>query len=155
MAAARSSFVEDLLRLGFKASSPDALRGVVDWGEEGTENATEVRIEIGPAFPFVPPRVRPIAFESEKSWHLDADGGMCLWDRSQASSDLPWGDASRLVARASEWLQESEKGWPNDEPDLDLERYLQKEVGMFLYDDDLLATALGEAIATRTRHVNE
>lgn len=155
VAATRSRFVEDLLRRRFKVVSLDFFKGPVEWGAEGNEKSIEVEIEVGSAFPFVPPRIRPINFEPKASWHLDADGGMCLWDRSEANSDLPWANVSRLLARASEWLHESDMGWPNDEPDLDLERYLTSDPGMFLYEDDLVATVLGEAIVTRTRYVNE
>ena len=154
LSAARSEFTEALIRVGFVVQSPQRFVGEVSWKASSTSGTTSVEVILSDSFPFGPPYVHALNFESESSWHLDADGGMCLWDRSLSSSDLPWADVDRLVARIAGWLAAAADGWPNDPPDLDLERYLVPERGMFVYDEDVLNDCIDREIKIASRFIS-
>lgn len=150
---ARSSFAEGLLGLGFSAETPTRFVGEVDWQSVSTSGSTTVQVLLTEAFPFSPPLVHAVDFDAEISWHLNADGGMCLWDQSQSNSDLPWANAQKLIARAAAWLVAAADGWPDDPPDLDLERYLMPESGLLVYDDQILDECIDQPVKVSSNSV--
>jgi hypothetical protein len=137
-------FREDLLRLGYLAASADVFKGSIEWETVDAEQRdTDVIISIPEEFPFRYPRVAPAECPGP-TWHLDGDGAMCLWTRGEETSDLPWSDARTLIARAAQWLQKCANGWLDEPPDLDLERYLLSEPGLFVYQTQ--EVAVGRAL---------
>ena len=102
-------------------------------------DATDFRIEVVAEFPYQPPRVMPQGGAGGVSWHRDPDGSLCLWDAATAGP-LAWANADSVVARIEEWFDHAANGWPDDEPDLDLQGYWPTELGLVIYgaDDDRL-----------------
>jgi len=119
VAAAAFEFYEDLERCGFQPCG-SGLIGKVD----GATSPILVRIVIPDGFPYLP----PIAFppnDFPRSWHRGTDGAMCLYG-ADGRENLPWSRAEDFLNIVERWLKESETGWPEDSPDLDLERYFSR-----------------------------
>jgi hypothetical protein len=146
LARAREEFIEALARQGFRMVG-GALLGVVSAGEAGT---VSVEIRIPDAFPYRSPKVRPIDRSGELSWHQEPEGWLCLY-AEDSSSDLPWADPDAFLERTVEWFRRDLAGWPEDPPDLDLERYIESVEGFVIYRD--LGNLVGKPIrGTRRDH---
>ena len=139
---------EGLVGLGF-CDDGERLRGPVPWSGPGTGRVqARVEISFGPGFPFSPPRVVVLdpGAPLQATFHVEADGALCLWDDAWPVDQTPWTNAGRLVDRIADWLASAAAGWPGDES-CDLERYLAHDPGTFvLYD----ATNLVLDAAVRT-----
>ena len=50
---------------------------------------------------------------------------------------LPWANVDLLLEKTTEWFVRATTGWPDDEPDLDLERYFESEASseLLVYGD--------------------
>lgn len=119
MAAAREVFIEELCARGFKLLDDClTLIGDIDINGESMEH----EITLTDDFPITKPRVSIPNGEGGISWHRDPDGALCLWSDDDAS-DLPWSNADTMINRISEWHTNDCANWPDDPPDLDLERY--------------------------------
>lgn len=112
-----------------------------DTGWQGTiahpGGSTEVIISFRARFPFQPPRVVPVNPDSVAwSWHRELDGALCLVAEDD-HDDLWWTEASAFLEHVTAWFEQAGAGWPNDRPDLDLERYFQssEDERLYLYDD--------------------
>ena len=128
----RQHFEEGLIRAGF-------LEGDTGW--RGTVahpgGSTEVAISFRARFPFQPPRVIPVDPDSVAwSWHRELDGSLCLVAEDD-HEDLWWTEASAFLEHVTAWFEQANAGWPDDRPDLDLERYFEfsKDDRLYLYDD--------------------
>ncbi|MDI5975477.1 ThiF family adenylyltransferase [Amycolatopsis magusensis] len=142
--------------LGF-ADDGERLWGPVRWnksageGHQTTEFTARVVISPGRTFPFAPPKVTILdpGGPLEITFHINADGSLCLWEDDWPADEAPWLDAQTLVDRISGWLRQTATGWPGDNS-CDLERYLDQEEDdcrMLLYDATRLVS--GQAVQTR------
>jgi molybdopterin/thiamine biosynthesis adenylyltransferase len=132
VAYSRQHFEEGLIRAGF-------VEGETGW--RGTiahpGGSTEVVISFRARFPFQPARVVPVDPDSIAwSWHREQDGALCLVAEDD-HDDLWWTEASAFLEHVTAWFAQADAGWPDDRPDLDLERYFQssEDERLYLYDD--------------------
>lgn len=132
VAYSRQHFEEGLIRAGF-------VEGETGW--RGTiahpDGSTEVVISFRARFPFHPPRVVPVDPDSVTwSWHRELDGALCLVAEDD-HDDLWWTEAPAFLEHVTAWFEQADAGWPNDRPDLDLERYFRssEDERLYLYDD--------------------
>jgi hypothetical protein len=146
----RLDFIDRLERHGFTRATENIWRGTIT-----TSSGTlrKVEVSIGDSWPYLPPIVLPLDNELADSWHCTRIGGLCLYideDRTKR----PWLDADSLVARITDWFDQAESGWPQDTPDLDLDRYFDPANPhlLVLYDD--LELLLERSIRTRKGHNN-
>lgn len=138
IAVSREEFIEDMCARGFRLHG-DCRTLFGDLEVDGIP--VEHHIVLPEDFPVAKPIVFTPAGEGGYSWHRDRDGGFCLWSDEEAS-DLPWGKADAVIARISQWHANDAAGWPDDEPDLDLERYWPQTSEMVVHPD--LAPLTGE-----------
>ena len=133
VAQARQHFEEGLIRAGF-TETEDGWTGVT--GDPG--NPTMVLISLPERFPFKPPRVAPVAEDSVPwSWHRELDGALCLIAEDDHEG-LWWSEAPAFLEHVSEWLTQAAAGWPDDRPDLDLDRYFhrsEEDTRIYLYEE--------------------
>jgi len=128
VAHAKLHFEEGLIRAGFREDGA-AWCGPVRRGD-GT---VEVGVSIGRGFPFEPPKVNPKDPEAAPwSWHRELDGGLCLIAEDD-HDELWWREPAAFLEHVGAWLADADEGWPNDRPDLDLERYFQQSSDRRLY----------------------
>lgn len=132
VAYSRQHFEEGLIRAGF-------VEGGTGW--RGTiahpSGSTEVVVSFRARFPFQPPRVVPVELESVAwSWHRELDGALCLVAEDD-HHDLWWTEAAAFLEHVTAWFEQADAGWPDDRPDLDLERYFHasEDKRLYLYDD--------------------
>ena len=147
VAAAQEVFIEDLCGRGFVLLDDcRTLVGEIDIGGRLVEH----RIELSEDFPVTMPRVSTPGGEGGMSWHREANGAFCLWSNDEAS-DLPWGSAEAVIVRTQEWHANDLAGWPDDPPDLDLERYWPAVTMLVIHPD--LAPLTGRTCkAKKERH---
>ena len=131
VAVAQEAFIEGLCARGFTLLD-DCRTLVGEIAIDGCPVAHE--IELTDDFPITMPRVSTPGGEGGLSWHRESDGGFCLWSDDEAS-DLPWNDADAVIERISEWHANDLAGWPDDPPDLDLERYWLRTSGLIVHPD--------------------
>ena len=115
--AAAEQFINDLERRGFTFHAPAELSGLL----QVADSYERITIKLGAGFPFAPPDVFPRA-DLPQSWHRELSGAMCLYPQAGREA-LPWLNADAFIALAVRWLEQSRMGWPDDTPDLDLDRY--------------------------------
>lgn len=140
----RLDFIDDLEQRGFESFQKNTWTGrVVTTGSE----AHWVRVEVHELFPYHPPIVLPTDDDYDDSWHRDSNGGLCLYNEN-ARTDRPWLDVEAFLARIADWYHQASTGWPDDAPDLDLERYFPSANPrlLALYDD--LGPLLGKTVRT-------
>lgn len=127
---AREDFIEGMARLGFSLQNDETLGGSIS-----TANASRVvEVRLPPSFPFKSPKVRPVDGSDPMSWHREPDGWLCLYSDG-ASAALPWLEPAGFLDRVVEWFQRDAAGWPDDSPDLDLERYFPRVRELVVYSD--------------------
>lgn len=147
IASAREQFVDALEQRGFTFFPPDELSGSLT-ERDGTHRVT---VRLSERFPFSPPSVHPVA-EFPRSWHRELDGAMCLYPVTGREA-LSWLDADAFIELIGRWFEQTLQGWPDDAPDLDLNRYFYAadDDRLVLYDD--LAPLVGRYIRLRAnRH---
>lgn len=137
-AKARDDVISGFVQRGFDASDHGdriELHGSLYIAGD----STDFRIEITDQYPYQPPGVLALGGVGGVSWHRDRDGNLCLWDAAVAAP-AEWATADAIVARIETWFHHAANGWPDDEPDLDLQRYWPTELGLVVYgaDDDRL-----------------
>lgn len=128
----RGEFLERFSDLGFTVRSSSRIFGEVE--VLGYDLPIPVDITIPGGFPYEKPRVKPTDGSGGSSWHRDRDYSLCLWADEEAG-DLPWVDPSNVVERIKQWFEKDLQGWPDDPPDLDLERYWRRIEGLVLYEE--------------------
>lgn len=145
--AARERFIDELEQRGFTFHAPDELAGVL----QVAASTHRIKVNLGAAFPFAPPDVVPDATLA-RSWHRELSGAMCLYPR-EGRETLPWLDAEAFVALITRWLEQSLLGWPEDTPDLDLDRYFlsadDRTLLLYADIDDMVGTYV---VLRRTRN---
>jgi molybdopterin/thiamine biosynthesis adenylyltransferase len=132
VAYSRQHFEEGLIRAGFTESATGWQGTIVHTG--GT---TQVLITLGSRYPFKPPRVAPVDPTAVAwSWHRELDGALCLVAEDD-HEDLWWTDAPAFLEHVTSWFEQAGAGWPDDRPDLDLDRYFEPsdDGRLYLYDD--------------------
>lgn len=132
VAYSRQHFEEGLIRAGF-IEADTGWRGTI----VHTGGATEVVIALHTRYPFQPPRVIPFDPDAVVwSWHRELDGSLCLVAEDD-HEELWWTDAAKFLKHVAAWFEQTTAGWPDDRPDLDLDRYFHpsKDKRLYLYDD--------------------
>jgi molybdopterin/thiamine biosynthesis adenylyltransferase len=132
VAYSRQHFEEGLIRAGF-TEDDTGWRGTVTH----VGGAAEVLITLRSRYPFQPPRVVPVDPEAVAwSWHRELDGSLCLVTEDDHEG-LWWTDAPAFLEHVSAWFHQSATGWPDDRPDLDLDRYFEpsEDERLYLHDD--------------------
>ena len=144
-------FVDELVSRGFglvRTAPNRQLVGELSYPPNGEMTSVEITLPDG--WPYRATKVRPTDWGRPLSWHQEGDGSLCLFPTSAPS--LPWRDPDQLLPKVAQWFAAATAGWPNDEPDLDLERYFKpsSEDEFLVYDD--LGALLGRQIkVARTR----
>lgn len=130
-AAGRDVLIKGLCSAGFRLHDDGAtLTGDIDIG--GTDVEHEIRVPDD--FPVGMPKVSTPFGEGGLSWHREPDGHFCLWSEDEAAH-LPWLEASAVIERVKSWHAKDAQGWPDDPPDLDLERYWPRQPVLVTYPD--------------------
>lgn len=128
----RQHFEEGLIRAGF-VERESAWRGAITHSGQ----QTEVLISLPSRYPFRPPRVVPASPDAAPwSWHRELDGSLCLV-ADDDHEDLWWVDTTAFLEHVTEWFVKADAGWPDDRPDLDLDRYFDRpqDERLYVYDD--------------------
>lgn len=115
-------FDSDLNGAGFHTQKHGDTPAAWQWCGHLPASGEKVTITLPDEFPFMSPRVTLPDRDTTRSWHADPHTGLCLWTPHD-QGDLPWLDVPRLIARIEAWVANNNAGWPDDSPDLDLERY--------------------------------
>ena len=153
LAATQQRFADELQRAGFSlVHGEQKWEGqieVVDFS--GASTSVDLEIEIPDAFPFEPPKVTDISLISAHTWHHNRDWSLCLYGRRHVA-DRPWQDPAQLLSRVQDWFQNAADGWPDDPPDLDVERYFERVDLFFTYGD--IAAFVGKPVFARSRGRN-
>ncbi|MDR6639429.1 ThiF family adenylyltransferase [Paenarthrobacter nitroguajacolicus] len=136
VAHVRQQFEEGLIRAGFK----ETQQGWIGLAGAPT-NSTQVLISFPARFPFKPPRVTPVLPDAVPwSWHRELDGALCLIAEDDHDG-LWWTAAPVFLEHVADWLSQATTGWPDDRPDLDLDRYFrpsEKDTRTYLYEEPAL-----------------
>jgi molybdopterin/thiamine biosynthesis adenylyltransferase len=152
LAAARDTFIHEMSKLGIHydearstTTGEPVLAGRI---EIDPGRHVDVEVALVEGWPYRPCKVRPEKAAGTMSWHQERDRSLCLW--TGAEDDRPWASASRVVERTREWFRADAAGWPDDPPDLDLERYFRPAEGpLVVYHD--VERLVGGTFKTRTR----
>jgi uncharacterized protein with ACT and thioredoxin-like domain len=132
VAHARQHFEEGLIRRGF-VETETGWRGAIP--HSGA--TTEVLVTLQAQFPFHPPTVVPVDDGTVPwSWHRELSGALCLVAEDDHDG-LWWTEATAMLEHISAWFEQADAGWPEDRPDLDLDRYFHQsdDTRLYLYDD--------------------
>lgn len=132
VAYSRQHFEEGLIRAGF-TESPAGWEGTI----VHAGGRTSVLIDLHSRYPFQPPGVAPIDPDAVTwSWHRELDGALCLVAEDDHEG-LWWTDAPAFLEHVTAWFEHAGAGWPDDRPDLDLDRYFEpsEDDHLYLYDD--------------------
>ena len=132
VAHSRQHFEEGLIRAGFTEDDNGWRGTIVHPG-----GATEVLITLRSRYPFQPPRVVPLDSDAVAwSWHRELDGSLCLVAEDDHEG-LWWTEAPAFLEHVTAWFEKAAAGWPDDRPDLDLDRYFKssEDARLYLYDD--------------------
>ncbi|MGC4941743.1 HesA/MoeB/ThiF family protein [Kribbella sp. DT2] len=132
VAYSRQHFEEGLIRASFTESDAGWQGPVFHSGE-----TTDVLIKLRSRYPFQPPRVTPVTPDAVAwSWHRELDGSLCLVAQDDHDG-LWWTDAPAFLEHVTAWFEQADSGWPDDRPDLDLDRYFKpsEDERLYLYDD--------------------
>ena len=141
VAYARQSFEEGLIKAGF-AHADNGWTGAV----KHRDGVTDVVITLPTTFPFRPPRVAPVDEDSASwSWHRELDGALCLV-ADDDRNDLWWADSRTFLGHAAAWFDAAGDNWPDDTPDLHLERYFYPASDQRLYLYGELDDFLGDIV---------
>jgi hypothetical protein len=132
VAYTRQHFEEGLIRGGF-VETETGWRGAIPH----SGGTTEVLITLQAQFPFHPPTVVPVDDDTVPwSWHRELSGALCLVAEDDHDG-LWWTEATAFLDHITAWFEQSGTGWPEDRPDLDLDRYFHQseDTRLYLYDD--------------------
>jgi hypothetical protein len=128
----RQHFEEGLIRAGFTEDDNGWRGTIVHAG-----GSTEVLIALRSRYPFQPPRVVPLVPDAVAwSWHRELDGSLCLVAEDDHEG-LWWTEGPAFLEHVTAWFEQATAGWPDDRPDLDLDRYFKSsdDERLYLYDE--------------------
>lgn len=147
---ARDEFIEGMALLGFTQVEEDPRHLIGEISPNGPDHPPHfaVDIELVEGFPYFPPKVRPYDGSGSRSWHQDPDGALCLYSEDDVQA-LPWSIPKTLVARIADWFERDQAGWPDDPPDLDLERYFPPDPTLVIYQFDQVDHLVGRQVRLR------
>lgn len=132
VAHARQHFEEGLITAGF--IKDDGLwKGTVPRGA----GSVGIAIALPQKYPFAAPRVFPTdEDEAPWSWHREQGGALCIVAEDD-HENLWWVEASNVLDQAAAWFAQADAGWPDDRPDLDLDRYFEtsEDTRIYIYED--------------------
>lgn len=111
---------EGLAAAGFNVATPHHASGELT--VPGRSVPIDLDITIPDEFPYRPPSVRPTLGDGGQSWHRERNGSLCLFAKTD-SGEPRWSTAEELLEKVRQWYVNDDAGWPDDLPDLDLERY--------------------------------
>lgn len=132
VAHTRQHFEEGLIRGGF-IETEKGWRGTIPC----SSGTAEVLITLHAEFPFHPPLVVPVDDDTVPwSWHRELSGALCLVAEDDRDG-LWWTEATAFLDHITAWFEQSDTGWPEDRPDLDLDRYFHQsdDTRLYVYDD--------------------
>uniref|UniRef100_UPI003D8F2B70 HesA/MoeB/ThiF family protein n=1 Tax=Gordonia sp. B7-2 TaxID=3420932 RepID=UPI003D8F2B70 len=132
VAYSRLHFEEGLIRAGFTESAEGWQGTIVH-----SSGTSAVLIALPTRYPFHPPRVVPVDPGAVAwSWHRDLDGSLCLVAEDDHEG-LWWTDSAAFLEHVAAWFEQAAAGWPEDRPDLDLDRYFEpsEDKRLYLYGD--------------------
>jgi molybdopterin/thiamine biosynthesis adenylyltransferase len=132
VAYTRQHFEEGLIRAGF-VQKDAAWKGAINH----SKGTTDVTVCLNSDYPFRPPSVIPVdPNEVAWSWHRELNGALCLVAEDDRE-ELWWTDPSAFLEQVESWFDQADSSWPNDRPDLDLDRYFNPsdDRHLYLYDD--------------------
>ncbi len=132
VAYTRQHFEEGLTRRGFLETHAGWQGAIAHAG-----GATDVLITLPDQFPFHPPTVMPGDHDAVPwSWHREVSGALCLVAEDDHDG-LWWTEVTAFLAQVAAWFDQAHAGWPEDRPDLDLDRYFHQsdDTRLYLYDD--------------------
>lgn len=111
--------VYELEHSGF-VQEPDSR----SWQGEVSDGCSSwpVQICLDDPYPVRPPAVRLVDDEGPLGWHQNPDRTMCLYENTLPVW-APWFTKGDLLGRIAIWCRNKDRGWPDDRPDLDLQRY--------------------------------
>lgn len=134
LVATQAKFGYDLDAAGFTSDRPGVWGGELEVASlAGATTITELEIEIPDGFPFEAPKVTDVGMESTRTWHHNLDWSLCLYTR-RGVFDRPWQTVDGLLDRIRSWFDNAAADWPDDPPDLDLERYFPRVAEFVTYD---------------------
>ena len=127
-AGAKAAYVEDLATRGFVADGEDTWVGPVTVPSAGGgEEQRKFKLVLPDDFPFSWPLVYLARPPTEYDWHLQPpDGQLCLW-RREDTPGRPWDTVDGLFTRIRLWHEHALNGWPDDQGDLDLDRFFSRD----------------------------
>lgn len=128
LAGTKASYVRGLEARGFVAKGESTWVGPVGVPVAGGgETERRFKLVLPDDFPFSWPLVYLARSPAEYDWHLQPpDGQLCLW-RREDTRDRPWETVEGLFARIKLWHEHALNGWPEDQGDLDLERFFPRD----------------------------
>jgi len=143
-------FADDLEAAGFIRADRDGVwEGDLEVASlAGGTTTASLEIEIGDEFPFQPPKVTDASMVSAHTWHHNRDWSLCLYGTRNVG-DRPWQTVSSLLDRVRDWFANAAAGWPDDPPDLDLERYFERVTTFVTYND--LDALIGNSVSAIQR----
>ncbi len=150
LAVTQQRFADDLEAAGFISADRDGVwEGDLEVASlAGGTTTASLEIEIGDEFPFQPPKVTDTSMVSAHTWHHNRDWSLCLYGTRHVG-DRPWQTVSSLLDRVRDWFANAAAGWPDDPPDLDLERYFEPVTTFVTYDE--LEALVGNPVSATQR----
>jgi molybdopterin/thiamine biosynthesis adenylyltransferase len=128
LAGAKAAYVRDLETRGFVADGENTWVGPVTVPSAGGgEEQRRFKLVLPGDFPFSWPRIYLARPPAVYDWHLQPpDGQLCLW-RQEDTPGRPWDTVDGLFARIQLWHEHALNGWPDDQGDLDLDRFFPRD----------------------------
>jgi hypothetical protein len=148
LAGTRAAYVKDLEARHFTQGTVNTWTGPITVPSAGGEQEERrYKLVLPDDFPFSWPTVYLEHPPAVYDWHLQPpDGQLCLW-RREDTRDRPWETVEGLFSRVRLWHERARDGWPDDEGDLDLERFFapDPEYPLVTYGD--LSELLGRRLS--------
>ena len=124
----KAAYVRDLEARDFVAEGESTWVGPVTVPSDGSgEKQRKFKLVLPGDFPFSWPLVYLARPPTVYDWHLQPpDGQLCLW-RREDTPGRPWETVDGLFARIRLWHEHALNGWPDDQGDLDLDRFFPRD----------------------------
>jgi molybdopterin/thiamine biosynthesis adenylyltransferase len=128
LAGTKAAYVRELEARGFLQENENTWVGPVTvLTAGGAEQPRKFKLVLPGDFPFSWPLVYLARPPAQYDWHLQPpDGQLCLW-RREDTPGRPWETVDGLFARIRLWHEHAPNGWPDDQGDLDLDRFFTRD----------------------------